>query len=58
MHSQGARLLFNGEGESTGALGEYTDDHTPPEDFAANEVEMLDPEVDYDQLQQQFYEDD
>jgi hypothetical protein len=46
------------EGESTGALSEYSDDHPPPEDFATNELEMLDPEVDDDQLQRQFYEND
>jgi hypothetical protein len=39
-------------------MGEYSDDHPPPEDFATNEVEVLDPVVDDDQLQQQFYEDD
>jgi hypothetical protein len=58
LRSQDARLLFNGGEESTEAMGEYSDDHPPPEDFATNEVEVLDPVVDDTQLQQQFYEDD
>jgi hypothetical protein len=58
LRSQGARLLFNGGEGDTEAMGEYSDDHSPPEDFATNEVEVLDPVVDDDQLQQQFYEDD
>jgi hypothetical protein len=51
-------MVFNGEGESCGAMGEYSDDHPPAEDFAMNVVEMLDPVVYDDQLQQQFSEDD
>jgi hypothetical protein len=34
LRSQDARLLFNGGEESTEAMGEYSDDHPPPEDFA------------------------
>jgi hypothetical protein len=58
LRCQGARRLFHLGEESTEAMGEYSDDHPPPEDFATNEVEVLDPVVDDDQLQQQFYEDD